>query len=286
MRWRQALPALLLLGVTVAAYWPAIGGSFVWDDDKYVTDNWTLRSTDGLKSIWFDPAASPQYYPLTLATFWIEYHLWGLHPFWYHLVNVLLHATSAIILWLLLRRLSIPGALIAAALFAVHPVHVESVAWVTELKNVLSGVFYLAALYTYFRFWWGRHWDLPPHGWSNTTWARPAYNGSSRSWSAVWLPVAPCGSTWQSWSGPPTSASCIPGARSTPALGGNTSTPSPRSGAVWHSFSRGSASGEDRLRHTRCSWEHCFQRSAFSTCIRCSSRSSQITFNISPVWGS
>lgn len=151
-RWKRALPACLLLGVTVLAYWPALHGSYVWDDDKYVTANWTLRSADGLKAIWLDPAASPQYYPLTLTTFWVEYHLWGLHPLGYHIVNVLLHATSAILFWLLLRRLSVPGAWIAAMLFAVHPVYVESVAWVTELKNVQSGAFYLAAVYAYLEF--------------------------------------------------------------------------------------------------------------------------------------
>ena len=147
------LPAAgLLIVLTVAAYVPALRGGFVWDDDKYVTANPTLRTTDGLAKIWFEIGATIQYYPLVFTTFWIEHRLWGLEPFGYHLVNVLLHATSAGLLWTLLRRLTVPGAWLAAAVFAIHPVHVESVAWITERKNTLSGVFYLLAVLTYLRF--------------------------------------------------------------------------------------------------------------------------------------
>ena len=147
------LPAAgLLIVLTVAAYVPALRGGFVWDDDKYVTANRTLRTADGLAEIWFEIGVTIQYYPLVFTTFWIEHRLWGLEPFGYHLVNVLLHATSAGLLWTLLRRLKVPGAWLAAAVFAIHPVHVESVAWITERKNTLSGVFYLLALLSYLRF--------------------------------------------------------------------------------------------------------------------------------------
>ncbi len=143
--------ALLVLAV-LAAYLPAMRGGFVWDDDDYVVNNQTLRSPGGLAQIWFQPGSVPQYYPLVHTTFWIEYRLWGLRPFGYHLVNVLLHATVSLLLVAVLRRLRVPGAWLAGALFALHPVHVESVAWITERKNVLSGFFYLLAMLAFFRF--------------------------------------------------------------------------------------------------------------------------------------
>ena len=124
---------------------------FVWDDDLHVTQNEVLRTWRGLAEIWFSPGAILQYYPLTHTSWWLQYHLWGLAPLGYHVVNVLLHGVSAGVLWLVLGRLGVPGAWMAAAVFALHPVHVESVAWVTELKNVQSGMFYLLALLAYLR---------------------------------------------------------------------------------------------------------------------------------------
>jgi tetratricopeptide (TPR) repeat protein len=135
------------------AYVPALRAGYVWDDDRYVTENATLTSLEGLRQIWTNPEASAhQFYPLVSTTFWLEYHAWGLRPFGYHAVNVLLHACAAIMLWRVLLRLAVPGAWMAAAIFALHPVHVESVAWITERKNVLSGFLYLAALLAYSRF--------------------------------------------------------------------------------------------------------------------------------------
>jgi tetratricopeptide (TPR) repeat protein len=139
--------ALLLL--TILSYLPVLHDKFIWDDDFYVEHNATLRSVSGLWNLWTDIHATPQYYPLVHTSYWIEYHLWGVRPVGYHADNVLLHATSVLLLWRLLRRLDLPGAALVAALFAVHPVAVESVAWVTERKNVLSGVFYLLAFGKY-----------------------------------------------------------------------------------------------------------------------------------------
>src|SRR5438046_7687303 len=141
------LPALALALLVVAAYLPALHAGFIWDDDAYVTANATLRTLDGLRRIWLEPGAVPQYYPVTFTSFWLEYRLWGLDPVGYHLVNVLLHALNAALVWRILRRLGLPAAWLAAALFALHPMQVESVAWVTERKNVLLAALALAALF-------------------------------------------------------------------------------------------------------------------------------------------
>jgi len=131
------------------AYGPALRGDFVWDDNDYVSNNPTLQSAEGLRAIWFDPTATPQYYPLVHSSYWLEYHLWGLDPLGYHLINVALHLISVFLLWRILRFLHVRGAALIAAIFAMHPVQVESVAWITERKNVLSGVFYLSAMLIY-----------------------------------------------------------------------------------------------------------------------------------------
>ena len=144
--------AILLVVLTFIAYSPALRAGFIWDDDTHVTQNSAIRSLHGLRQIWFEPQSSQQYYPLQLTVFWVEYHLWGLQPFGYHFVNVLLHALNAFLLWRVLQQLEVRGAFLAAMIFAVHPVGVESVAWITELKNVLSCTFYLLAMLAYFRF--------------------------------------------------------------------------------------------------------------------------------------
>jgi tetratricopeptide (TPR) repeat protein len=154
---RPWLAAAFLFAITFLAYLPAIrNGGFIWDDKPYITDNPLLLSIRGLWSIWtkVGPAhgGTPQYYPLTFSIFWIEHHLFQLHSPGYHLVNILLHAANALFVWRILRRLCVPGALLAAAIFAVHPVCVESVAWISELKNILSGLFYLSSLLCYLKF--------------------------------------------------------------------------------------------------------------------------------------
>ncbi len=151
-RGNTTLAGLLLTVMVLAAYLPALSGGYIWDDDFYVTANKSLDGVAGLKGIWTDNRSTPQYYPLVFTGFWLEKRLWGLRPFGFHLVNVLLHALNALLLWRVLRRLALPGAWLAAAVFAVHPVQVESVAWITERKNVLSTMFYLSAMLAYFRF--------------------------------------------------------------------------------------------------------------------------------------
>ena len=139
--------------MTVLAYLPALSGKFVWDDDSWTTGIvGLLKNSAGLRSIWFQPTALQQYYPLTGTTFWLDYHLWGFHPLPYHVENLLLHIAAALLFWAVLWRLQVPGAWLAGALFALHPVMVESVAWITERKNVLSLVLYLGALLAYLRY--------------------------------------------------------------------------------------------------------------------------------------
>ena len=142
-----------LLALVFVVYIPVLRtGGFIWDDPQYITGNPLLRTWPGLLAIWIHPTASPQYYPIVHTTFWIEYHLVGLHPLLYHADNILLHAVAAILLWRALTRLGMPAPWLAAAIFAVHPVQVESVAWITERKNVLSLVFYLLSFHAYWNF--------------------------------------------------------------------------------------------------------------------------------------
>ncbi|MFZ0503733.1 MAG: tetratricopeptide repeat protein [Chthoniobacterales bacterium] len=143
--------ALLLFVLTALAYFPALNGSPIWDDDAHITRP-DLRSWDGLVKIWTQPGSTQQYYPLVHTFFWVEHQLWGNSPVGYHLVNIVLQCLSALLLLKILRRLEIPGTWLAAAIFALHPVQVESVAWISELKNTLSGVFYLGSGLVYLEF--------------------------------------------------------------------------------------------------------------------------------------
>ena len=133
-------------------YAPALAGEFLWDDTDWIVNNEALRSWDGLWRIWFEPGAVIQYYPLTYTSWWLDYQLWGLSPVAFHVENVLLHAANALLFGLLLRRLRLPGAPFAALVLLLHPVHVESVAWIVERKNVLSALFYLGAAHMWIGF--------------------------------------------------------------------------------------------------------------------------------------
>jgi protein O-mannosyl-transferase len=150
--WRRDwLLALLLVAVTAIAYLPAWTGAPLWDDTGHLTRE-ELRSVAGLRQIWTEPGATQQYYPLAHTVFWVEHRLWGDWPPGYHLLNIVLHSASALLLVVILRRLQIRGAWFAAFIFALHPIEVESVAWISELKNVLSGLFYLGSLLVYLEF--------------------------------------------------------------------------------------------------------------------------------------
>ena len=148
---RDLFLGFLLFIATIAVYQPAWNGQPIWDDDHHITKP-ELKSINGLERIWTQLGATQQYYPLVHSVFWLEYHLWGDSTLGYHFVNILLHFISALILVCILRRLEIPGSWFIAAIFALHPVQVESVAWITELKNTLSGVFFLSAALVYLKF--------------------------------------------------------------------------------------------------------------------------------------
>jgi protein O-mannosyl-transferase len=160
-RRNWAWQAPLLVCATLLAYFPAIHGGLLWDDDAHVTRP-DLQSWHGLLRIWTDLGATEQYYPLLHSFFWLQHRLWGDATVGYHLVGILLHAMAACLLAVVLRRLSVPGAWLAAFLFALHPVAVESVAWIAEQKNTLSLVFYLASALVYLRF--DRNRDLASYG--------------------------------------------------------------------------------------------------------------------------
>ncbi len=143
---------LVALVVAVfAVYQPAWHGGLLWDDGADITRP-ELRSWHGLYRIWFNVGTTQQYYPLSESAFWLQYKLWGDAMPGYHLVNIAFHALTAVLAALVLRQLAIPGAYLAAAVFALHPIHAESVAWITEQKNTLSAVFYLGAALAYLRF--------------------------------------------------------------------------------------------------------------------------------------
>ncbi|HUA39785.1 MAG TPA: tetratricopeptide repeat protein [Candidatus Sulfopaludibacter sp.] len=150
--WRRGwLKGLLLVLAVIFVYQPVWQGKPLWDDDAHLTSP-GLRSSHGLARIWIEPGATQQYYPLVYSIFWVEHKLWGDTTLGYHLINILLHAFSALLLWTVLRQLQVSGAYLAAAIFALHPVCVESVAWISEIKNTLSGVFYLSAALVYLKF--------------------------------------------------------------------------------------------------------------------------------------
>jgi tetratricopeptide (TPR) repeat protein len=134
------------------AYIPAMQAGMIWDDEYHLTENLHVYSIAGLKRVWLVLGSSRQYYPMIDTSFWLEHRLYGTDPTGYHVSNVLLHALNALLFWRLLVLLALPGAWLAGAMFALHPVAVESVAWISERKNLLSTFFYLSAMHAYFRY--------------------------------------------------------------------------------------------------------------------------------------
>ncbi|MGI8966742.1 MAG: hypothetical protein ACR2H1_11740, partial [Limisphaerales bacterium] len=145
---------ILILALTLLAYSPMFQAGFIWDDDDMLTENPLIKN--GLGDIWFSTKFY-DYFPLTLTSFWLEWRLWRMNPTGYHATNILLHGFTSIFFWRVLKYLKIPGAWFAGLVFALHPVNVESVAWITERKNTLAMFFYALSLLLYLKFENAKH---------------------------------------------------------------------------------------------------------------------------------
>ncbi len=151
MRRRYAaLGVVAIVTISILAYLPSLSGGFILDDDLLLTNNHLIKAPDGLWRFWYT-TQQPDYVPLTSSTLWLEWRLWGTNPVGYRITNLVLHIGACLLLWRLLGQLSIPGGFLAALLFAIHPVNVESVAWVEQRKNTLSLVLFLCSMLAYFR---------------------------------------------------------------------------------------------------------------------------------------
>ncbi len=143
------LAAILVLA-TALVYFPAIHAGFILDDDLLLTNNPLVKDPDGWWKFWWT-TQTPDYLPVMSDSFWLEWRVFGLNPMGYHVSNIVQHAVSAVLLWLVLRELKVPGAWLAALIFAIHPVNVRSVAWIAERKNTLSMIFYLGTLLAFLK---------------------------------------------------------------------------------------------------------------------------------------
>ena len=148
---KPILLAAVIVLVTLAFYLPAVDAGFVFEDEHFLAANPLIKAGDGLRRFWFTTEAE-DYFPLTSTSLWLEWRLWGKDPTGYHVVNMLLHAASAVLVWRALKRLNVPGAWLAGLIFGVHPVNAASAAWIAERMNMLSVVFYLGSILAYLRF--------------------------------------------------------------------------------------------------------------------------------------
>jgi hypothetical protein len=144
----SGLVTLLILG----AYSPVLKAGFIWDDDFWVYHNPVVRGEESISRIWYTAAVPGQNYPLTYTFFWAQRRFWSFNPVGYHLTNLLLHALNVLLLWMILRRLKLKSAFAAALIYGIHPLLVESVAWITEAKNLLSAFFVFSSFIFFLEF--------------------------------------------------------------------------------------------------------------------------------------
>jgi protein O-mannosyl-transferase len=145
--WGGALLVLLI----VAAYWPSLGGGFLFDDSVMVVDNPLFKGSDVPYRIWLTTESADRW-PVSYTAFWVQWRLWGKHAVGYRVVNLALHCADAVLVWLILRRLKVPGAWVGGLLFGIHPINVGTAAWISEQKNTLSMLFYCVSLLLYLKF--------------------------------------------------------------------------------------------------------------------------------------
>ncbi len=157
----------------IFVYQPAINGGFIFDDDLLLTNNRLIKAADGLRRFWFTTEAT-DYWPVSNTTLWLEWRLWGMNATGYHVTNLFLHVIEVLLVWVILRKLSFPGAFLAAIIFAVHPVNVESVAWIAQRKNMTAMLFFLLSILWYLKA------DMPAAGGS------PPQKRLYRSGAGLW----------------------------------------------------------------------------------------------------
>src|SRR3989304_1037381 len=151
-RYFRMLAGVVLIVLTaLLAYFPALRGGFILDDDLLLTDNPLIKASDGLYRFWCTTKV-PDYWPVSNTTLWIEWRLWEMNPTGYHATNLILHIFEALLIWVILRKLSIPGAFLAAMIFIVHPVNVESAAWIAQRKEMLAMLFFLLSILWYLKY--------------------------------------------------------------------------------------------------------------------------------------
>ncbi|MGD0384333.1 MAG: hypothetical protein ABSA77_12485, partial [Thermoguttaceae bacterium] len=150
LRLRVPAGVAIIVVAVLFAYCPSINGGFVLDDDRLLTDNALIKAPDGLNRFWCTTKPD-DYWPVTYTALWVEWRLWAIQPTGYHVTNLILHVVEALLIWVILRKLSIPGAFLAAMIFAIHPVNVESVAWIAQRKNTMAMLFFLLSILWYIK---------------------------------------------------------------------------------------------------------------------------------------
>lgn len=142
----------LIVGAGFWAFSPALNGDWLWDDDLLISQNALIHDPAGLWKIWFQPDRHLLYFPLTASVEWFEWRLWHDQTLGYHVINVVLHLTGSLLVWRVFHRLGLKLAWLGGLIFAIHPINVESVAWMAELKNTLSLPLFLLAVCAFLDF--------------------------------------------------------------------------------------------------------------------------------------